>query len=141
MKMSFWLCLTSLLLTGCVTNSIQARKQERAAAYAALPPDQQASVDAGQIKVGMNMDAVYLAWGRPAQVLAGESSKGATVTWLYHGTYFQEYRYWAYHPDCYWRGYYASPYLQFDYYPRTYVKAEVIFDGGKVREWRSLPAY
>ena len=93
----------------------------------------------GQIKVGMSMDAVYLAWGKPSQILAGESSSGATVTWLYHGTYLQEYRYWTYHHYCVGRGFYASPYLDYDYYPRSYVKAEVVFEGGKVKEWRSLP--
>jgi hypothetical protein len=32
------------------------------------------------------MDAVYIAWGKPSQVLQGESSQGSTITWLYTGT-------------------------------------------------------
>ncbi len=142
MKTSLWLLLAGLfplLLTGCATSTIETRKQERQAAYAALAPDQKAAVDAAQIKVGMSMDAVYLAWGKPSQVLTGESSNGPTVTWLYQGTYLQEYRYWSYHPYYYGRGFYGSPYLDYDYYPRSYIKAEVIFENGKVKEWRSLP--
>ncbi len=140
MKTSLWLLLAGLLLlTGCATSTLEGRKQERHPAYAALPPDQQAAVDSGQIKVGMSMDAVYIAWGKPSQILTGESSNGSTVTWLYQGTYLEEYRYWSYHPYCYGRGYFASPYLDYDYYPRSYFKAEVIFQDGKVKEWRSLP--
>ena len=139
MKTSLCLLLASLLLTGCATSTLQTRKQERYAAYSQLPPDQKAAVDSGQITVGMSMDAVYIAWGKPSQVLVAESSKGSTVTWLYQGTYLQEYRYWTYHGYCYGRGFHSSPYLDFDYYPRSYVSAEVIFENGKVKEWRKLP--
>ncbi len=53
MKTSLWLLLAGLLLlTGCATSTLEGRKQERHPAYAALPPDQQAAVDSGQIKVG-----------------------------------------------------------------------------------------
>ena len=92
MKTSLCLLLASLLLTGCATITLQTRKQERDAAYSQLPPDQKAAVDSGQITVGMSMDAVYIAWGKPSQVLVAESSKGSTVTWLYQATYLQEYR-------------------------------------------------
>ena len=136
----FTACLGAcLLITGCATSTIETRKQERYNVYSELPPDQKAAVDSGQIKVGMSMDAVYVAWGKPSQIVSGESSSGSTVTWLYHGTYLQEYRYWTYQNYCYGRGYYAAPSLAFDYYPRSYVSAEVVFAEGKVKEWRSLP--
>jgi hypothetical protein len=138
--MKTWLCLfaASLLFAGCATSTIDGRRQERIDAYNALPAEQKFAVDAGQIKVGMPMDAVYIAWGKPSQVLTGESPEGTAVVWLYLASYLDEYRYWGYYDYCYGGRYYAPPYLAFDYYPRTYVRAEVRFVDAVVREWRSL---
>ena len=135
-----------LLTAGCATTStVETRKQERYNAYSELSPEQRTAVDAGQIKVGMSMDAVYIAWGSPSQILAGESSQGASVTWIYHGTYFEEHQFWGYpyygHYGYCRRYYYPGPYLAYDYSPRTYVRAEVRFVGGIVKEWRSLPLH
>ena len=139
MKTSYWILLGSLLFTGCSTSSIATRRNERLGTYVALTPDQKLAVDLGQIKIGMTMDSVYIAWGKPSQILHGESSQGSTVTWLYTGTYFEEYRYWTV-PNYYGRGrYYSPPYMTYDYQPRGYVRAEVKFEGGIVKEWRSLP--
>jgi hypothetical protein len=129
------------MLCGCASpaKKFEARKQERYEAYAALSPEMKAIVDKGEIKVGMTEDAVYIAWGPPAQTLKGESGGAATTTWLYAGIYMQEYRYWSYRP--YWGRYYHSysPYLEYDYYPRGYTRAEVVFENGVVKQWRSLP--
>jgi len=119
--------LACSILAGCATSTVQSRKNERPAAYAALSPELRALVDQGQIKVGMNMDAVYLAWGKPAQVLQQEDASGAVTTWLYEGGWMEENRYW-YHRR-----------LMYDYQPRTFVRAEIVFAGGLVREWRTLP--
>ena len=135
------LVVAATLSTGCsTTNTIEKRRQERAAAYATFAPETKATVDQGQIKVGMTADAVYIAWGKPSQIIAGESAAGSTTTWLYYGTQLQEVRYWAYRPH-YWhdRHYYGAPYLEFDYYPRNYVRAEVTFEKDIVKSWRSLP--
>jgi hypothetical protein len=140
--MKNWLCLIAACwgLAGCATPStIASRKQERLGTYVSLTTDQKAAVDAGQIKVGLTMDAVYIAWGSPSQILAGESGKTATVTWLYHNTYFEEHGYWAYYDYCYRGRYFATPYFAYEYYPRGYVSAEVKFEDGLVKEWRSLP--
>jgi hypothetical protein len=139
MKALSWLLLGTLSLTGCATSTIESRKQERLAAYNALSAEHRLAVDIGQIKIGMPMDAVYIAWGKPSQILAGESAQGAAITWLYHRAYLEEYRYWTYHDYCAGGRHYASPYLAFDYYPRSYVSAEVRFAGELVKEWRSLP--
>lgn len=117
-----------LFATGCASsNTIQTRKQERAAAYAGLPSEMKTMVDQGQIKVGMSMDAVYIAWGEPAQVLQGENPGGSATTWLYNGGWIEETRFWA------------RRHLETYYQPRTYVRAEVIFVNGMVQEWRTLP--
>lgn len=141
MRIALLLLVASLGLTGCATTSIGSRKQERLGSYNALNAEQRLAVDLGQIKVGMTEDAVYIAWGKPSQILHGESSAGKSTTWIYTGTYFEEYRGWSVHS--YYHGYrgryYTAPYMTYDYVPRNYVRAEVKFEGGVVKEWRSLP--
>src|SRR5687768_12722035 len=88
----------ALLVTGCATSTIESRKQERYSAYSNLPVDGRNLVDEGKIQIGMPMDAVYIAWGKPAQVLEQQTPAGTMVTWLYHGTHLQEHRYWRYQP-------------------------------------------
>ena len=123
--------LVALTLTACATRStIQSRKQERATGYAALSPEIQKLVDDGQIRRGMSEDAVYIAWGRPAQVLQQEDARGPRAIWLYEGGWMEETRYWS------GRRY---GHLERDYQPRTYVRAEIVFVNGAVESWRSLP--
>lgn len=127
------------LVCGCATSTVEKRKQERYGAYSALSPEVKGLVDQGKIKVGMSMDAVYVAWGKPSQILRGESAAGSTVTWLYHGFYLETYRYWSYRGSYYGYRCYPEPHLEFDYHPRSYVRAEIIFENDVVKEWRSLP--
>lgn len=139
MKTALLLC-AGLLLAGCATsNTVAKRRTERAAAYAALPAEQRTLVDHGQIRVGMSMDAVYIAWGSPAQTLEGENERGIVTTWLYDGGWMQESRYWAYRqmgagPDLY-----LERYLISDYEPRTYIRAQLRFVEGSLKEWQTLP--
>ena|ERR1044071_2099303 len=137
----FLLLLPLFAMIGCATRqTLEMRRQERAAAYANLAPEFKTLVDQAQIKVGMPMDAVYIAWGKPSNVIQGESPQGTMTTWLYYGTTFEEYRYWGYRPlDYYGRYYGASPTLERDYVPREYVRAEVTFENGVVRSWRQMP--
>jgi hypothetical protein len=122
------LILAAAFAAGCATSSsLDSRKKERPAAYRALPAEQKQLVDDGKIKIGMSADAVYLAWGHPAEVLESETPQGHVTAWLYHGQWVQEYRYWI------------GPHLESDYYPRNYVSAEVIFQNGVVTSWRMLP--
>ena len=121
--------LAGLLLGGCATGStIASRKQERYAAYEALSPEMRRLVDQGQIKVGMSMDAVYIAWGPPGQVTEGESEAGRTTTWAYYGIYQQEFRTWGWH-----RMYYT-------YSPVTYVQSQAVFTNGIVKQWQTFPS-
>ncbi|MDB6123907.1 MAG: hypothetical protein JWQ71_2900 [Pedosphaera sp.] len=120
--------LVILLLAGCAsTQNVATRKQERLAAYQALPPELKVAVDQGQIKVGMPMDAVYIAWGAPSQTLQSANEGGEAVTWLYHGGYVQETRYWG------------RRNLHYDYDPRTYVRAQVVFMNGVVKSFQTFP--
>lgn len=129
MKYAALLLSTCLILTGCATSSIDSRKRERAAGFAALAPEVKQLVSDGQIRRGMNEDAVYIAWGKPAQVLQQEDQQGLATIWIYEGGWMQETRYWY-------------PYQRFpqtDYQPRTYVRAEIVFVNGTVDTWRTLP--
>ena len=130
-KKAVVLLLAGLVLAGCATSTVLTRKQERYAAYEALTPEMRSLVDQGQIKIGMTMDAVYIAWGPPGQVLQGENEAGKTTTWVYYGGYVQEARYWGYRR------------LHYDYYPGSYVRAQVVFVNGLVKSWQTFaePGY
>jgi hypothetical protein len=131
-----------LLLAGCATKStIESRRLERASAYDALPPDQKATVDAGQIRIGMSADAVYIAWGKPNEILESEDPQQGHLTfWRYYGSWLQENRYWAYREVSRGpRGLYLERYLTSDYSPRDYVRSEIVLKDGKVISWRTLP--
>jgi hypothetical protein len=141
---TFPIALSAFMVLFCSCASaprkMEARKQERSATYASLSPEMKALVDAGKIKVGMPMDAVYIAWGKPAQVVGGETAAGAHTTWIYEGTQLQEYRYWRGSPYGGYHRYWSGPTLESDYYPTGYTQAEVTFENGVVKEWRTFPA-
>lgn len=140
MKPFLFLALLPPLLAGCATSTIESRKQERYGAYSELTSEQRAAVDAGRIGVGMPMDAVYIAWGKPQQVVSGEGPAGAFTSWLYHGTFLHGVTYWAYQPYYGRRYHHYGPTLRQDYVPVDYVSGEVVFDKGLVKQWRTLPA-
>jgi hypothetical protein len=127
-------------VTGCATSTVEKRKQERYGPYSALPSDQRELVDQGKIKVGMGMDAVYIALGKPSEIVQEENQSGATTHWLYDGSSLREYRYWTYRSIRTGDRYSSEPYFAQDYYLQPYVKAEVIFQSGSVTQWRTLPA-
>jgi len=133
------IALCVVVTSGCATQNVQTRKQERYAVYAQLSPEFQSLADQGKIKVGMPKDAVYIAWGKPSEVVQGETPEGPIESWLYYGTTWDEYRYWNYRPYISGRYYYSEPYLDRDYVPRKYVHAQVDFQNGVVKSWRTLP--
>lgn len=130
-----------LALAGCATKStVETRKVERAASYAELGAEDRALVDQGQIRVGMTPDAVFIAWGKPAQVLESEDASGRTTTWLYQGNKTDEYLFWNYREYPRKDGtVYMERFLDRTYDFKSYVSAELVFQGGKLRSWRTLP--
>jgi hypothetical protein len=131
----------AVLVSACATSksTVETRRQERAAAYGALTPEQRRLVDEGQIKVGMNEDAVYIAWGKPAQMLASEDASGRLTTWLYQGTTTDEYVGWRYAEVPGPNGAYFTRRLDRDISVREYVSAELVFHDGLLQSWRTLP--
>src|SRR2546422_6813579 len=139
-KPSIALLLGFLLLAGCATSTVESRRKEKLAAYNALSPEEKELVDKGQIQSGMRQDAVYIAWGPPAQILQNQTGNGGVQTfWLYEGTTMQETRYWTFREVPYRGHLFLERYLDRDYDPRGYVSAEIVFIGGRVASWRTLP--
>ena len=135
------LAIGLLFFGGCSTPStVATRRAERASVYEALSPDDRAVVDQGQIRVGMVPDAVYIAWGKPAQVLESENASGRITTWLYHGNTTDEFLFWNYREYPRRDGtVYMERFLDRTYDFRSYVSAELVFRGGKLESWRTLP--
>jgi len=138
---SFLAVVVAAVAAGCATPStVATRRTERAAAYSALPETERAWVDQGQIRSGMGEDAVYIAWGRAAQVLKSGDATGEQTTWLYHATATDSYHYWAYREQTRKDGStFLDRSMQTDHHFRDYVNAELIFRDGKLDRWRMLP--
>jgi hypothetical protein len=136
----FSVAMAAVVLTGCATSTIASRRQERVAAYASLTPEQRRMVDQGQIRAGMPQDAVYIAWGPPSEILESESGdRGHEVTWIYHGQWMEETRYWTYREITQDGAPFLERHLESDYMARHYIRAEISFSGGVVTRWRTLP--
>lgn len=118
-----------VLLAGCTaTSTIEGRKQERPGAFESLSPEFQALVNQGQIRRGMDTNAVYIAWGTPGQISQAESPEGESETWSYYSYYVQQATAWG------WRHYYYSS------YPINYITAQATFTNGIVVQWQTYPA-
>ncbi len=126
-------------LAGCATSSIESRRTKYAAAYAELSAEERALVDRGEIKVGLSPDAVRIAWGDPSEALESETAQGRTLTWHFHGTVMQEHQYWNYRHGQTRAGPYTERVVDRYYDPRDYVRAEVVFEKGRVVRWQTLP--
>jgi hypothetical protein len=128
-------------LAGCATSTIEKRRAERSAAYETLTPEHRDLVDQGQVRIGMNQDAVHIAWGRPTQKLNAEGPDGFTETWIYGGSMLEDRRYWTFREYRERDGTVRlDRVLENDYHIRDYVSAEIVFTNSIVKSWRTLPA-
>ncbi|MEI7730623.1 MAG: hypothetical protein WCO56_13695 [Verrucomicrobiota bacterium] len=135
-----WLAGWLVVLAGCADKStIETRKHERWMAYSGLPQEQRELVDQGKIRMGMTMDAVFIAWGKPSEETEAESAEGHTVTWRYHSGYGEETRYWTFREVTHDGKSHMERYLDTDYTPRSYVRSEIVFLKNKVIRWQTLP--
>jgi hypothetical protein len=80
---TLWLGLAAvgLCLTSCET--VENRISQNPDMFNSLSPRDQALVRNGQIRSGMPMNAVWLAWGSPEQKVAGDMRGHQTETWIY----------------------------------------------------------
>ena len=103
----FGIAASAIVFTGCSTT--ESRISEHPEIYNTLSPNDQALVSRGQIRSGMSMNAVWLAWGSPEQKASGEMRGRATETWVYVQTttapygsaYYPYYGYGGYGPGFY----------------------------------------
>lgn len=131
--------MASMLMAGCAGNKIAGRKRERASAFAQLPLAQQQLVNAGRIDVGMSTNAVYVAWGNPARVVAPTAP--GTFTWIYVCQNTAARSGWQYRavpaPGPY--SYYPTVERGTVFVSTAYECAEVNFENYVVKSWREIP--
>lgn len=138
-KCCLLLVVAAGLWGGCARDTLENRRHEKWMAYSALPQEQRELVDQGRIRVGMNEDAVYIAWGKPNEILEAEGPEGLETVWRYYGSWTEETRYWTYRETRRNGQPVLERYLARDYQPRSYVRAEIVFRKGRVASWRMLP--
>jgi hypothetical protein len=141
-----WILLLPLLaLTACST--VDSRIKERPAVFNSLSPSQQELVQSGRIAEGMNKDAVYIAWGRPDEVVNGSTRGRSFEEWLYETSdldYIDNYQpypiYWGgggrRHRGGWGWGYMYDPIVVSS---PPYVYKSTRFENGKVIGWRRMP--
>ena len=73
----------ALFLSGCETDAVAVRAQEKSAVYAALTPWQKKNLDRGSVAQGFSPDMVYIAVGSPDRVETKEFPEGPAELWTY----------------------------------------------------------
>lgn len=145
-KTIFAILVGALAVGGCATRStILSRIRERPEAYSTITPAMRAAVDAGQIMEGMTKDAVFMAWGKPSEVVQVEGPGGPYEMWVYLRTGWRQREFPTYYFE-------PNPYRPFPtlvpsvplnatvHTTYRYAKAEVTFCRGVVQKWSVRPA-
>ena len=119
----------ALILVGCATT--QSRISQHPEIYQRLSARDQALVSQGQLRPGMAMDAVWLAWGTPDQEIPDNMGDRPTETWLYL-------RYQT--PPSYGSPYYYGPF-DWSYIPPKfpYASKGATFSNGRVVFFQYVP--
>ena len=79
--LTFAIVVGALIFSGCATTGHRISQHQEL--YQSLSPTDQALVSQGQIRGGMTMDAVWLAWGKPDQKIPNMMGGRGTETWVY----------------------------------------------------------
>jgi hypothetical protein len=126
--LTFGMTAGALILVGCATT--QSRISQHPEMYQRLSARDQALVNQGQIRRGMSMDAVWLAWGTPDQKIPDMGPR-STETWLYL-------RYQS--PPSYGAPYYYGPF-DWSYIPPRfpYASKGATFSNGRVVFYQYVP--
>ena len=70
------------MLPGCALEDPAARAGQRPG-FQTLPPRERQLALAGEVRDGMSADAVFVAWGKPAQVYRGTANGRPLESWVY----------------------------------------------------------
>lgn len=77
-------CLVTLLANCASSTTLRERRlTENAEIYEGLSQSDRTLIDQGQIREGMDKQAVFLSWGRPDDIREGSRSGVPYETWLY----------------------------------------------------------
>lgn len=131
-----WLYVPAILLllaVGCSTT--QSRSKEKQASFDKLTPKQKSDVLDGMVSVGMDTDAVFIAFGPPDR----KSKEGKFERWIYTKPEFYDIPHWRYR--CVQRaGGGISTIPEYDplQMKREVDSLEVFFKNGKVMDWKKL---
>lgn len=121
-----------MMVAGCATDTVARRKQERFAAYSALPVNHQLAIDQGRLLHGMTTNAAYIAWGRPSEI----ASEGSVTTWTYRDQELKEHK----HITIYTTDRAVIPEEVKTPYVRSVVRAKITFENGLLAAWSRTPA-
>jgi len=126
--LTFAITAGALIFSGCGTTG--GRISQHPDMYQRLSAKDQALVSQGQIRPGMTMDAVWLAWGTPDQKIPDNMDGRPAETWVYL-------RYET--PPSYGGPYYFGPF-DWSYIPPKFVHPSrgVTFSNGRVVFFRYL---
>jgi hypothetical protein len=92
----------AMIFAGCQSTP-ESRISSNPQAFSQVPPDQQPLVRAGQVSIGMTMEAVKLALGDPDTVTYRTDASGQAILWhyisygYYDGVYLYGGPYWGPH--------------------------------------------
>src|SRR5215510_9726545 len=119
----------TLIYSGCATT--ETRISQHPEIYQRLSARDQALVSQGQVRSGMSMDAVWLAWGTPDQKIPASIHNHPAETWVYL-------RYET--PPSYGGPYYYGPF-DWSYIPPKFIYPvrAVTFSKGRVAYFGILP--
>lgn len=135
--------LGAILFVSCAPTTPQSRVDRNPQLFADLSQNDKDQVLKGQLAEGMSKDAVFLAWGDPAQRMEGRKEGKSMERWDYAGTRpvytggvyggygSGPWRYGSYHGV----GFGLGP--EVTYLP--YRRASVWFVGDQVDSWERLP--
>lgn len=124
-------------LTGCSTP--QTRSEEKSAEFNTLPKKFKEAALKGELREGMNSDAVFVALGKPSRVLDGVEKGKKLERWVYTRTETEEVPAWH---DVHERDGTGRIIVSQRYDPirlsRVEDALEVKFENGKVVGWQKL---
>ncbi len=133
----FWLLVSIGLFAACSTP--QKRAEERPEAFAQLSKGDQKLVLNGQVREGLDENAVYVALGRPSRKVRGSEGGVGYERWIYSRVVSEPVRY--HHTGYYHVGKHGPyPYCHYSTYWNSYVvdTFEVQFRDGIVSGWAEL---
>lgn len=79
----FAVMLLTVLLSGCVSDTIASRILQRQALFDTYDEPTQTRLKQGKIQIGDDPDAVWFVYGSPSQRLRRTEAHGTTETWIY----------------------------------------------------------